>query len=92
MEYDRVLENQRNLIYNMRDALLDGDGIAKETLMRIAIFSENIENRICRPSTGIFWTICHIIWKRMLPLEVNERLKNIYCIVWNRDMMRRKKN
>ena len=40
MEYDRVLENQRNLIYNMRDALLDGDGIAKETLMRIA--KENI--------------------------------------------------
>lgn len=40
MEYDRVLENQRNLIYDMRDALLDGDGIAKETLMRIA--KENI--------------------------------------------------
>lgn len=97
MEYDRVLENQRNLIYDMRDALLDGDGIAKETLMKIT--KENIcdflrkyKNRICRPSTGIFWTICHIIWKRMLPLEVNEWLKNIYCIVWNKGMMCRKKN
>ena len=29
MEYDRVLENQRNLIYDMRDALLDGDLIIK---------------------------------------------------------------
>ena len=36
VSYDEVLKRQRNLIYDMRDALLDGEDISKNTVLEIA--------------------------------------------------------
>ncbi len=36
MEYDQILKFQRNLIYETRDQLLDGKGMNRETVLKIA--------------------------------------------------------